>query len=300
MSKNTMQMSNEDRILHVFNDIFLILCLIVVIVPMMNVVSCAFSDPSNVLNGRVSFLPVGLSVKSFTYVFKNKLILTGYRNSVIYTLLGTLISVIITIIAAYPLSRRELKFKGLFTGLFMFTMLFGGGLIPSYLVVKRLNLVNTMWGVLIPNSLSVYNMIIARTFFASQIPADLYEAAEIDGAGDYTVFFRIALPLAKPILAVLSLFYAVGLWNMYFDAVLYLNSYDQYPLQVILKEIMTNATTQAAMVKATGQIASAETLAMTESLKYSTILCACVPMLAIYPFVQKYFAKGLLIGSLKG
>lgn len=300
MKKNKMKESREDKIFHVFNNIFLFLCAVVVIVPMMNVVSSAFSEPTNVLNGRVSFLPVGLSVKSFQYVFENDLIISGYVNSIIYTVLGTLISVVITILAAYPLSRKELKHKGFFTGLFLFTMLFSGGLIPTYLVVKKLHMVNTMWAVLIPNCLSVYNMVIARTFYNTQIPSDLYEAAEIDGAGDFTVFLKIACPLSKPILAVLALFYAVGLWNMYFDAVLYLNSYSQYPLQVILKEIMMNATTQANMVKATGVMTNADTLAMTESLKYSTILCACIPMLILYPFVQKYFSKGLMIGSLKG
>lgn len=293
-------MSREDRIFHILNYMFLVLCIVVIIVPLLNIVSSAFSEPSNVLNGKVTFFPVGFSVKSFQYVFKNNQIITGYLNSIVYTVLGTFISVGMTILAAYPLSRKELKGKRFFTALFLFTMFFSGGLIPTYLVVKELHLIDTMWSVLIPNCLSVYNLVIARTFFAVQIPTELYEAAEIDGAGDFAVFGKVVLPLSKSIMAVLSLFYAVSLWNLYFDAVLYLNSYDKYPLQVVLKEIMMNSTIQANMVEVAGSMIGSDTLALTESLKYSTILCACVPMLLIYPFVQKHFSKGIMVGALKG
>ncbi len=179
-------------------------------------------------------------------------------------------------------------------------MMFSGGMIPNYLVVKDLHMINSIWAVIIPNCLSIYNMIIARTFFNTEIPQEIYEAAEIDGAGAFTTLFKIVLPLAKAVLAVLVLFYAIGIWNMYFDAILYLNSYNKYPLQVILRDIMSDAQTQANMVQATGKMSSSAVLAMTESLKYTTILCASVPMLVIYSFVQKYFAKGVMIGSVKG
>ena len=207
---------------------------------------------------------------------------------ILYTVLGTLISVSITVLAAYPLSRKELRGKKFFNWLFLFTMMFSGGMIPTYLVVKDLHMINSIWAVIIPNCLSIYNMIIARTFFNTEIPQEIYEAAEIE------------LPLSKAVLAVLVLFYAIGIWNMYFDAILYLNSYDKYPLQVILRDIMSDAQTQANMVQATGKMSSSAVLAMTESLKYTTILCASIPMLVIYPFVQKYFAKGVMIGSVKG
>ena len=219
---------------------------------------------------------------------------------ILYTVLGTLISVSITVLAAYPLSRKELRGKKFFNWLFLFTMMFSGGMIPTYLVVKDLHMINSIWAVIIPNCLSIYNMIIARTFFNTEIPQEIYEAAEIDGAGAFTTLFKIGLPLAKAVLAVLVLFYAIGIWNMYFDAILYLNSYDKYPLQVILRDIMSDAQTQANMVQATGKMSSSAVLAMTESLKYTTILCASIPMLVIYPFVQKYFAKGVMIGSVKG
>lgn len=178
--------------------------------------------------------------------------------------------------------------------------MFSGGMIPTYLVVKDLHMINSIWAVIIPNCLSIYNMIIARTFFNTEIPQEIYEADEIDGAGAFTTLFKIVLPLAKAVLAVLVLFYAIGIWNMYFDAILYLNSYNKYPLQVILRDIMSDAQTQANMVQATGKMSSSVVLAMTESLKYTTILCASVPMLVIYSFVQKYFAKGVMIGSVKG
>ena len=292
--------SREDRVFHLLNYLFMILCSICILVPFMNIISSAFSDPSAVLNGKVTLLPVNPSLQGFKYVFQNKLIGTGYLNSILYTVLGTLISVSITVLAAYPLSRKELKCKKFFNWLFLFTMMFSGGMIPTYLVVKDLHMINSIWAVIIPNCLSIYNMIIARTFFNTEIPQEIYEAAEIDGAGDFTTLFKIVLPLSKAVLAVLVLFYAIGIWNMYFDAILYLNSYDKYPLQVILRDIMSDAQTQANMVQATGKMSSSAVLAMTESLKYTTILCASIPMLAIYPFVQKYFAKGVMIGSVKG
>lgn len=298
--KKVIKISRQDRIFHFINGIFLLLCAFIILIPLVNVLSSSFSSPSDVLNGKVTFFPVHFSLESYGFVFKDKSIMSGYMHSILYTVLGTLISVAMTILAAYPLSRKFLKGRKMFLIFFMFTMFFGGGLIPTYIVVKNLHMLNTIWAVIIPNCLSVYNIIIARTFFNEQIPVELYEAAEIDGANDFDVFFKIVLPLAKAIIAVMALFYAVGLWNMYFDAVLYLNSYDKYPLQVVLRNIMNNAQVQASMVQATGQVTNTDSLAITESLKYTTIVCASVPMLLLYPFVQKYFTRGIMIGSLKG
>lgn len=298
--KNAIKMSRQDRIFHFINAVFLILCAFIILIPLVNVLSSSFSSPSDVLNGKVTFFPVNFSLESYTFVFKDNTIVSGYLHSILYTALGTLISVTMTILAAYPLSRKFLKGRRAFLSFFMFTMFFSGGLIPTYIVVKNLHMLDTIWSVIVPNCLSVYNIIIARTFFNEQIPVELYEAAEIDGANDNHVFFKIVLPLSKAIIAVMALFYAVGLWNMYFDAVLYLNSYDKYPLQVILRNIMNNAQIQANMVEATGRLSNTDSLAITESLKYTTIVCASVPMLLLYPFVQKYFTKGIMIGSLKG
>lgn len=297
--KSVIKTSRQDRVFYIFNGLLLLFCSICILIPTINVISSSISSPSDVLNGKVTFLPVHLSLKSYSYVFKNKSIMSGYMNSIYYTVVGTIVAVVMTILAAYPLSRKELRGKKFFIGMFMFTMIFSGGLIPTYIVIKNLHMLDTIWAVIIPNCLSVYNLIIAKTFFTSSIPLELYEAAEIDGANDYDVFFKIVIPLAKAIIAVLALFYAIGLWNLYFDAVLYLNTNDQYPLQVILRNIMNNAQVQANMVEATGKMADIDALAITESLKYTTIVCATVPMLLIYPFIQKYFTKGILIGSVK-
>lgn len=298
--KNVIKTSRQDRVFHIINGIFLALCTLCILIPLINVLSSSVSSPSAVLNGKVTFFPIDFSLDSYKYVFQDHSIISGYLHSILYTAAGTTISVVMTILAAYPLSRKILKGRKFFLSFFMFTMFFSGGLIPTYIVVKNLNMLDTIWAVIIPNCLSIYNIIIARTFFNDQIPVELYEAAEIDGANDFDVFFRIVLPLAKAIIAVMALFYAVGLWNMYFDGVLYLNTYDKYPLQVILRNIMNNAQVQANMVQATGKVTNTDSLAITESLKYTTIVCASLPMLILYPFVQKYFTKGVMIGSLKG
>lgn len=293
-------MSRGDRVFSACNYIFLLLCLLVVAFPLLNVLSESFSDPSAVLNGQVMLFPVGFTFKTYTYVFRNHSIMSGYLNSFVYTILGTLASLALTIMAAYPLSRKTLYGRGPILFLFTFTMLFGGGMIPTYLLIKDLHMIDTLWALIIPNALSVYNMIIARTFFMTTIPNELYEAAEMDGASDMVVFFKIVLPLSKSILAILVLFYAVGIWNMYFDALLYINTPDKYPLQLVLRNIMTSAQSQNDMVKATGVVQSTDMLAITEALKYATIVCASVPVLAMYPFIQKHFTKGVMIGTLKG
>lgn len=300
-NRNTIKLDRTDRIFHICNNIFLLLSIAVVAIPLLNVVSQSFSSPSAVLNGKVMLLPVGLTAESYTYVFHNDSIISGYLNSILYTVSGTILSVALTLIAAYPLSRKDLVGRNPIMGLFLFTMIFSGGMIPTYLLVRDLHMLDTIWALILPNALSVYNMIIARTFFVNTIPNELYEAAEIDGANDFTVFFRIAIPLSKSIIAVQVLFYAVGLWNMYFDALIYLNDSAKYPLQLVLRNIMTSAQVQSQMVEATGTVSnSSEMLALTESLKYATIVCASVPVLLLYPFIQKHFTRGIMIGTVKG
>lgn len=297
---NQIKLSFHDRIFHVCNDLFLFICLVIVIIPLLNVVSQSISDPSAVLNGKVTLLPVDFTLKTYGYVFHDKSILTGYSNSILYTVTGTLISVFLTLLAAYPLTRKNLPGKKILMFLFTFTMLFGGGMIPTYLLVKNLGMIDSMFALIIPNALSVYNMVVARTFFMSTIPNELYEAAEIDGANDFVVFGKIVLPLSKSIIAVLTLFYAVSLWNMYFDALIYINTATRYPLQLVLRNIMTSARIQSSIVQATGVVQSSDMMAITEALKYATIVCASVPVLILYPFIQKHFTRGVMIGTLKG
>ena len=221
----------------------------------------------------------------------------GYRNTAIYTVIGTLISVALTTTAAYALSRKDLPGRGIITGLLVFTMFFGGGLIPTYLIVKDLGLLDSMWAVILPGCVSMSNIIIAKTFFSSSIPIELLEAAQLDGCSNRKYFFNIVIPLSQAIIAVLCLYYAVGYWNQYFSAMIYLKDREKYTLQLILREILIEAQASEAM---TDDLEAAQLQEVSEVLKYAMIIVASVPMLVLYPFMQKYFVKGVMIGSLKG
>ena len=232
-------------------------------------------------------------------VFEYDSIWTGYLNSIVYTVSGTALSIALTLLAAYPLSRDDFRGKKFFTVLFVFTMMFNGGLIPTYLLVKNLNLTDTMWAVILPTAVSAYNMIVARTFFKQSIPKEMLEAAEIDGCTDFRFFCKIVLPLSAPIVAVLCLWVAVGLWNSYFNPMIYINSESKYPLQLVLRKILLMS-----QVDFTAASVDPEKLAknqyLSEMLKYGTIVISSLPLMIIYPFVQKYFVKGVMIGSVKG
>ncbi|MBS4206038.1 carbohydrate ABC transporter permease [Bacillus sp. FJAT-49754] len=275
--------------------IFLSLVLIAVLYPLIYIVSASFSSPSAVTAGRVWLLPVDPTILGYKTIFKNPQIIQGFSNSLFYTVAGTFISVSITIMLAYPLSRRTFYGRKFIMLLLVFTMIFDGGLIPLYLVVKNLNLIDTIWSLLLPSALAVFQVIIARTFFQSTIPEELVEASEMDGCSDIGFIFKVVLPLAKPIIAVLVLMYAVMKWNMYFDALIYLKSEELFPLQIILRSILIlNADTSAniqEMLKMQG---------LKELMKYSLIVVSSLPVLVLYPFVQKHFVKGMLIGSVKG
>ncbi|MDR2657967.1 MAG: carbohydrate ABC transporter permease [Oscillospiraceae bacterium] len=294
------KLDSRDRWFHLVNYVLLGLCILIIAIPLLHVISQSLSSPSDVLNGRVTFLPVNFTASTYGYVLRDKNIMSGYKNSLYYMTVGTLISVTLTILAAYPLARRDLFGRKALLFLFTFTMLFGGGMIPTYLIVRQLKLIDSIWALVLPNAINAYNIIIARTFFQTSIPTELYEAAEIDGASDTLVFFRVVMPLSASIVAVMVLFNAISLWNVYFDALIYLNTSSKYPLQMVLRNIMMSAQVQSAMVEATGKVASAEMLALTEALKYTTIVCASLPVLALYPFIQKHFTKGIMIGTLKG
>ncbi|MFC5449243.1 carbohydrate ABC transporter permease [Paenibacillus aestuarii] len=278
--------------------LFLTVCLIIVAYPLIYIVSSSFSSSSAVISGKVWLLPVEPTLRGYQAVFQNPQILTGYSNSLFYLFFGTLLSVTLTITAAYPLSRKSLYGRNLITALFIFTMLFNGGLIPYYLTVKGLGMLDTRWAMIIPGAISVWQVILARTFFQTSIPSELTEAAHLDGCGDFKFLLRIVIPLSKPIIAVLVLMYAIGYWNSYFEALIFLKSARLYPLQLILRNILILNSIDPTMVKDVKELADRQGLK--ELLKYSLIIVASAPVLILYPFVQQHFVKGLLIGSLKG
>lgn len=298
-SANTkIHMSTDDKIYYAVIHIILALLLLVIIYPLIYIISSSFSSASAVASGKVILWPVEPSLEGYAAVFEKNDVLIGYRNTIFYTFAGTLINIACTLIAAYPLARRELPGKNLFMFLFTFTMIFNGGMVPTYMMIRDLHMLNTIWAMIIPGAISVYNLMITRTFIQSNIPYELLEAAQIDGCSDARFFFTMVLPLSKAIIAVLVLFYAIGHWNAYFNAFLYLTNRDLFPLQLFLREILIANTID------TSQIADPELAAakqgLADLLKYSLIIVSTVPVMCLYPFVQKYFVKGVMIGSIKG
>ena len=260
----------------------------IVLIPLLFVVAASFSDPDLVIKGKVLLLPKGVTLKAYTMVFENEDIWRGFLNSCFYTLSGTLISVVLTVIAAYPLSRAKLPGRNFFMLAILFTMYFNGGMVPTYLLVRNLGMYNTVWALLIPAAISTYNLIVAKTFFENSIPEELYESATLDGCGNISMLLKIVIPLSKAIIAVLILYYAVGIWNAYFDALIYLKDDNKYPLQIILRNILLLGQTEKL---GTNDIGMAEKIKMSEAIKYSAIVVSSIPMLIIYPVVQKYFVK---------
>ncbi len=290
--------SRIDRLFNLVNYTILALFLILVLYPLIYIVSASFSDGAAVIAGKVVLWPVDFSVAAYQKIFAYDRIWSGYANSLFYAVVGTLINVGMTLIAAYPLARRDLYGRGLILGLFVFTMFFNGGLIPSYLLVRDLDMLNTRSALLIPQALSVWNLLIAVTFFRASIPPELLEAAQLDGCNDFQYFTRILLPLSTPLIAVLSLFYAIGHWNQFFAALIYLSKEELYPLQIILRDILIQSQVDMNMMDDMKTMAAKQ--AMRELMKYALIVVASVPVLIIYPFVQKYFVRGIMLGSIKG
>ena len=280
-----------------FVYVFLIAVLFVVLYPMIYIVSASFSNPLAVTAGKVWLYPVDFSLRGYEVTFQNPQIVTGYLNSLFYTVAGTLISVVLTVFVAYPLSRRDLYGSNILMFLITFTLIFSGGLIPTYLVVKDLGMIDTRWALLIPQAVAAFQVIIARTFFRSAIPEELVEASELDGCNDLQFLWSVVLPLSKPIIAVLALMYAVAQWNGYFDALIYLKSSDLQPLQIVLRNILILNTTSGGTMD---PAALAQRRQLADLLKYCLVVVGSVPVLMIYPFVQRYFVKGMLIGSIKG
>ena len=289
--------SFSDRLFLIGVYLFLVIILLIVLYPLVYVVSSSFSSPTAVSSGKVWLWPVDFSLRGYQVALSNPQIVTGYANSLYYTVFGTLISVILTVLVAYPLSRRTLFGRNAIMMFIVFTMIFYGGLIPTYLVVKNLGMLDTRWALLIPQAMAAWQVIIARTFFHVSMPEELAEAAELDGCSDLRFLWSVVIPLSKPILAVLVLMYAVGQWNAYFDALLYLKSASLHPLQLVLRSILILNTTTSGSMEASVMV---ERQQMADLLKYSLIVVGSLPVLMIYPFAQRYFVRGMLIGSVKG
>lgn len=299
MTTKRSRVIDPDKVFDLGNYALLTIVLLITIYPLIYVVSSSLSSVNALLAGKVWLYPVEFSIEGYTAVFKSQDILRGYTNSIFYAGVGTAINVVMTVLAAYPLSRADLKGRNFVMFLFAFTLFFNGGLIPTFLLVKDLGMLNTRWALIIPNALAVFNVIITRTYFSQTIPHDFLESSRIEGCTNYQFLMKIVLPLSKPILAVIALYYAVGHWNSYFNALIYINDKSLQPLQMVLRDILvTNTSVDSSMM------ADAETMAaralMGQVLKYSVIVVGSLPMLIIYPFVQKYFVKGVMMGAIKG
>ncbi|MEC0207281.1 carbohydrate ABC transporter permease [Paenibacillus lautus] len=291
----------SDRVFEIINFIFLFFILIIVLYPLVYVISASISDPVYVNQGTMWLYPRGITFEGYQRVFQNPEIWSGYRNTILYTVAGTAINLLFTIPGAYALSRKDLKGRGIMMGLIVFTMFFGGGLIPSFLLVSWLGMLNTVWALLIPNAVAVYNLIICRTFFQTNIPKELQESAEIDGCSNTVLFLKIVLPLSAPIIAVMALYYGVTHWNSYFSAIIYLKDRSLYPLQLMLREILVqNQMNDTMLMTGDDMEAMAKQARIADIIKYAVMIVSSLPIIVIYPFMQRFFMKGVLIGSVKG
>lgn len=291
--------SKSDVVFEIIMYSFLVLMGVIALYPLWFVLISSISAPKYVNNGDVVFLPKGITFDGYIQIFKTSKIWVGYRNTLFYTVVGTLLNITLTMITAYPLSRRELKGKKGIMLYFIFTMYFGGGLIPVYLLVQKLGLIDSPFAMIVLCAMSVYNLIITRTYLESTIPQELVDAAALDGCSDAAFFTRVVLPLSKTIIAVLVVYYGVGHWNEYFNALIYLRDADLWPLQLVLRDILLNSTMSDFLgIEDVAEIMRRKEFA--EVIKYGSIVVASVPVLALYPFAQKYFVKGVMIGSVKG
>ena len=287
----------QDKVILIVGYILLGLFCVAIILPMIYIILASFIDPVTLQNKGLTFDFSKWTLTAYERVMSNGQIWVGFKNALIYSILFTIISGVITLLAAYPMSRADFKGKGFFNALFIITMFFGGGLIPTYLLISNLGMLDTIWAILIPGAFSVWNMIIARTYYQG-IPKDLQEASEIDGADEMVYFFKILLPVCTPIIATISMWNFVGMWNSYFDAMIYLNSASKQPLQLVLRSILIQNQPEPGMVSDMQSTAARAQLA--ELLKYATIIISSLPLMIMYPFFQKYFDNGIMAGAVKG
>jgi putative aldouronate transport system permease protein len=294
---NRIRVTRGDRIFHALNAVFLTIFFVSTLYPLMCLISSAISSPSAVYSGAVTFYPIGFSLRGFKLVFSNKNLVTGFLNSVFYTVVGTILNVTVTMLAGYVMSRKELRGRTFFSFFFAFTMWFSGGIIPFYLLIRDLGIFNTRWALLLPGLMSVFNMIVCRTFIASTIPVELYESVSIDGCGYFRYFTAIVVPVSSAIIAVLSLWYAIGHWNAYFNALILLYDKKLFPLQLFLRNLLVAESVSDFTAT---DLQNKDLLGLAELMKNSLIVAACLPLWLAYPFIQKYFVKGVMIGSIKG
>ena len=299
MKKNTsIRTSREDKIYYAISGFLLTVFFLIVLYPLIYVVSASFSDGKAVMAGKVVLFPVDFTFKTYELTFQYKEVFSSFFNSVVYSLVGTAINIVLTMIAAYALARKTLPFRQGIMFLFTFTMFFSGGLIPSYILVKNLGMLDSMWALILPGAISTYNMIIARTFIMNSIPEDLLEAAQIDGCSDFRYFYSIVLPLSKAVIAVLCVYYIVGHWNGWFGAFIYLFDRKKYPLQLVLREILIVNTIDPS--RSFDPELYEQMQALSQVLKYALIVISSLPMMILYPFAQKFFIQGVMIGAVKG
>ncbi|MGX1192406.1 carbohydrate ABC transporter permease [Metabacillus sp. SLBN-84] len=285
-----------DRIILSLNAVFLCLAVLVVLVPLVYVVMASFMDPTVLLNQGLSFNVSDWSLEGYKRILSDDSMVRGFVNAMLYSAGFAFITVVVSIFAAFPLATKGFVGKNAFMTFFLITMFFSGGLIPTYLVVKDLGMLNTVWAILLPGAVNVWNIILARTYFKG-IPHELHEAAKVDGASDLLIFFKIVIPLSKPIIFVLALYAFVGQWNSYFDAMIYLEDPNMHPLQLVLRSILIQNQAEPGMIS--DQLAMAELAKVSEMIKYSAIVISSLPLIIMYPFFQKYFEKGVMVGSLK-
>lgn len=295
-----MQMTKGDAVFTIVDYVLLALVSVIVLYPLIYVVSCSFSDPISVMECKVYLWPVNASLKSYKQVFEYTPIWIGFRNSLAYTFLGTLLNLVLTLLIAYPLSTRDLPGKGVVSKILLFTMLFNAGIIPNYIWMRNLGLVDNFWVMILPTSVSAYNVFVTRTYMENTLSAEIREAAEIDGCSDFRFFIQMVIPLSGAIIAVMVLFYGTVHWGEYFNALVYLRSQQLYPLQIFLRNILIANTIEGDLLGAIDPEEAALKEAMKETLKYGIIVVSTLPMMIIYPFVQKFFVKGVMIGSVKG
>lgn len=295
--KNHVKKLWEDRVFDLVNAVIMVLVCVVIAYPLYYVLIASFTDPTIVNSGKILLYPEKLFMGGYQKIFEYRPIWTGYANTVVYTVGGTLVAIIATIPCAFALSRRDLWGRKVLNFLFTFTMFFSGGIIPLYLIINAVGVYDTIWAMILPTAVSVYNLIVCRSFFDSNIPDELYDASKIDGSNDFDFFFRIVIPLSSTIMAVMILFYATAIWNSFMNALMFMGTQDKMPLQVILRNlVLSNQTT--ALTSSGTEVA--QRMKMAEQLKYAIIVVSALPLLVVYPFVQKYFAKGVLMGAVKG
>ncbi|WP_422660522.1 carbohydrate ABC transporter permease [Paenibacillus sp. EC2-1] len=285
------------KLFNVFNYSFMILLCIIMLYPLLNTLAISLSNPSEIIQGKVSWFPKGFNLEGYKYIFQEPRLMISFRNTVIYATVGTFVMLTLTSLMAYPLSMQEFVLKKFITIFLTITMFFGGGLIPTYLLIRKLQMIDTLWVMVIPGAISAFNVIIFRTFFQN-LPKELRESAHMDGANDITILFRIYLPLSKALLATFALFGIVGAWNGWFEALIYLNDENKYPIQMLLRKMITETDT-GAMNAQTFQLVAAMKL-HGKNIKMATVMVTILPILFLYPFLQRHFVSGMMIGSIKG